>query len=150
LSENGIYFYIRGIIKNTHKIADMELIHLGLGHVEGRVLLMIYQCKTGCSQEELSSKFDIDRSNVGRALKRLESLRYIEKKKDEEDGRAFKIYLTEKGLGIRDYLLNMDDTLNKTLMKEISFSDFDFLLKIVKKMNNNLKKENFDKMKTSK
>lgn len=61
----------------------------------------------GISQEELSSCLSIDRANTTRAISKLEHEGYILRKIDENDRRAYKIYVTEKGLAIKSQILDL-------------------------------------------
>ena len=51
----------------------------------------------GVSQEELAAFFRCDKATSTRALQRLESQGYVERKRSTEDGRVNLVYLTEKG-----------------------------------------------------
>ena len=56
--------------------------------------------KDGISQGELSQKFEIDPSRVTRLAKRLEREGLILRKRDPEDQRIVRMFLTEKGRGL--------------------------------------------------
>jgi len=53
--------------------------------------------KEGVSQNHISKELNIDKAASARAIKKLIELKYIRKELDEEDSRAYKLYLTEKG-----------------------------------------------------
>ena len=56
--------------------------------------------KDGISQGELSQKFEIDPSRVTRLAKRLESEGLILRKRDSEDHRIVRMYLSDEGRGL--------------------------------------------------
>src|ERR687886_913831 len=60
--------------------------------------------KGGISQGELSQKFEIDPSRVTRLAKRLEREGLILRKRDPEDHRIVRVFLTEKGRGLLEAL----------------------------------------------
>ena len=138
-----VFVNFRSIIKKMHKIADRELAVYGISHIELRALMMIYQSEPGCSQEELSSKFDMDRSNVGRALKKLENFGCIAREKDEADGRMYRVYLLAKGLEIKDTLFEVQRNLRKTFVSAISEPEFLELKKILDRVDSSITYENY-------
>jgi DNA-binding MarR family transcriptional regulator len=66
--------------------------------------LALLSKKDGISQRELSQKFEIDPSRVTRLAKRLEREGLILRKRDSEDHRIVRMYLSEKGRGLLEAL----------------------------------------------
>jgi Transcriptional regulators len=58
-------------------------------------LLNLYK-KEGSSQNTISKELQVDKAMSARSVKRLEELGYITKVQDNEDNRAYKLYLTDK------------------------------------------------------
>ncbi|MCZ8514943.1 MarR family transcriptional regulator [Paenibacillus filicis] len=56
----------------------------------------------GLSQEELSSYLRIDKGTTAKALKKLEALGYVTRQVRDEDRRSYRVFLTDKALGIKD------------------------------------------------
>lgn len=54
----------------------------------------------GSSQEEIADFFKLNKGTVAKGLKRLMENGYIIKKQNEQDRRAYELYLTEKGKGV--------------------------------------------------
>ncbi len=86
------------------KIAYMsrELKPYGFGWGDYDFLMMLYYGKEGVSQENLAKILTVSKTTSMRAIKKLESEGYIFRKRDENDRRAYKIYLTEKGKAIQE------------------------------------------------
>ena len=70
---------------------------LGLNHTEARLLTLLHQDGGATTQDELSNLLYIDRSNAGRALKRLELEGYIVRRRDDTDKRTNHVKITAKG-----------------------------------------------------
>src|ERR687886_1125493 len=66
--------------------------------------LTLLSKKDGISQGELSQKFEIDPSRVTRLAKRLESEGLILRKRDSEDHRIVRMYLSDEGRGLLEDL----------------------------------------------
>ena len=59
-------------------------------------LLTLYN-NDGINQNQISRELDIDKAMSARELKKLIKLGYVTKEMDQEDARAYKLYLTESG-----------------------------------------------------
>src|SRR5919199_6569515 len=62
--------------------------------------LVLLAKEEGISQGELSQRFEIDPSRVTRLAKRLEREGLVLRKRDPEDHRMVRVFLTEKGRGL--------------------------------------------------
>ena len=121
---------------------EKELYPLGLKHPEMRLLIMIYHAD-GCSQEELVSRLEVDRSNVGRSLKKLEGMNYIIRTRDENDGRAFRVFLAERGWTVREELSRIRNNLRKTFTRGMSTRELSDLATLLEKVDKNLSEEDY-------
>ena len=70
---------------------------LGLNHTEARLLKLLWQDGGAATQDALSNRLFVDRSNAGRALHRLEQDGYILRRKNDTDKRANLVQITPKG-----------------------------------------------------
>ncbi len=86
------------------KIAYMsrELKPYGFGWGDYDFLMILYYRKEGVSQEDLAKSLTVSKTTSMRAIKKLESEGYIFRERDENDRRAYKVYLTEKGKAIQE------------------------------------------------
>ena len=50
----------------------------------------------GINQKDLAQMLDIDKSAAGKLLHKLEEKKWITRKPDEKDGRAYNVFLTPK------------------------------------------------------
>jgi len=132
--EADLFTSIRGVIKKMRKILDHEIIQYGIGHAEMRLLMLIYSFGN-CSQEELAAKIEVDRSNVGRSLKKLVNLGYITKVKDPDDGRSYRILITPKGLSIKDPLLEVKHEIELTIYNQVSKGEASVLLDLLNRID---------------
>jgi len=149
-AEERVFVFLRSIVKKMHGIADKKLYPLGMSHAEMRLMMMIYQTDPdACSQEDLAAHLVVDRSNVGRALKKLETLGLVERAKDERDGRVYRVLLTEKGRTIRERLFKIKSGIEKTCMMGTSEKERKALAELLERMDQSLCDENYRIMKDS-
>ena len=92
-----LFEMIGALARRRYQTAEREFAVLGLNHTEARLLSLLREAGGECGQDALSNQLHIDRSNAGRALKRLEEDGYIARRRDDADRRAFVASLTGKG-----------------------------------------------------
>lgn len=132
--------FISQIYRKGNSFIAKELSEYGIGSGQLMFLIELYK-QDGISQEDLSEVLNIDKGTTARALKKLEDANCVIRLKDEQDKRAYKIYLTKQGKEIKDnvyYVLKQwDDTISNTITQEES----ELLTSILKKIciNQNIK-----------
>lgn len=88
-------------VKRLHHHRVVALFdELGLYYGQPPVLFALWQ-KDGCTQTELSQHIKLTPPTITATLKRMERGGWIERRSDPEDSRVSRVYLTEKGKGIR-------------------------------------------------
>lgn len=93
-----ILFEIVGVLARRRFLAaERSFSSLGLNHTEARLLSLLQEAGGACAQEALSGRTFLDRSNVGRALKRLEDEGFTVRRKDSADRRSNRVQITAKG-----------------------------------------------------
>ena len=85
------------LARRRYQEAERRFAALGLNHSEARLLNLLSEAGGSATQETLSNRLLVDRSNAGRALKQLEAGGYVERRKDETDKRANLVQMTPKG-----------------------------------------------------
>lgn len=79
--------------------AERCFARIGLNHTEARLLSLLHEAGGQATQDELSSRLLVDRSNAGRALKRLEAKDYVARQKSDADGRSNTVRMMQEGAG---------------------------------------------------
>lgn len=77
-----------------------ELKEYNIGRGQYIFLIALYK-KDGISQEQLTDYLKIGKCTTARAIKKLEENKYIIRKQDLMDKRAYKVYLTEKAYEVK-------------------------------------------------
>jgi DNA-binding MarR family transcriptional regulator len=91
-------FDLIGVLaRRRYQTAERCFAALGLNHTEARLLTLLRQESGVAAQDALSNLLFVDRTNAGRALKRLEQGRYILRRKDDADKRTNLVQITAKG-----------------------------------------------------
>lgn len=92
-----LFDMIGTVAKRRYQIAEQFLSTIGLNHTEAILVTLLRNAGSEATQEELSRMVIIDRSNVGRALRRLREHIYITFHKDNIDRIVNIIQLTPSG-----------------------------------------------------
>ncbi|MCA9908666.1 MAG: MarR family transcriptional regulator [Anaerolineae bacterium] len=92
-------FDLIGVLaRRRYQVGERYFAALGLNHTEARLLRLLSQEGGEATQDALSNLLFVDRSNAGRALKRLEQEGYVARNKDDADKRTNLVQITNKGL----------------------------------------------------
>ena len=125
--------YISQIYRKGNSFISKEISKFGIGSWKKMFLLELYK-NDGISQEELSEILNIDKATTCRAIKKLEKEELLIKVKDENDKRAYKLYLTEKSKSIEDNIKNALNEWEKHISKELSQEEVNILINMLKKI----------------
>lgn len=132
--EAELFTLLRSIIKKTRKILEREIAPFGVGHAEMRLLMMLYDMD-GCTQEELASQIEVDRTNVGRSLKKMESLGYVERRKNPRDSRGYRVFLTPRSWDLQGRMIHIVNCLEKTTAAGVKGEELSLLLELLWKVD---------------
>jgi MarR family transcriptional regulator, transcriptional regulator for hemolysin len=89
----------------------------------------------------LAIKAEKDQPTVTRILDILERKELISKQKNEEDRRSFILFITDKGLAVKDELTPfIEDLWEKQILSGISEEDLKVYRNVLVKMNENVEK----------
>lgn len=113
----------------------LEPYHIGSGQFH--YLLILYK-KDGISQEYLSEEFKIDKATTGRAIKKLVEEGYVNRIRDPEDKRSYKIYLTQKGHSIKLVIMKVLKEWNDLLLEDIDEEEKQAGILVLQKMFKNI------------
>ena len=91
-------FDLIGVLaRRRYQTAEQYFATLGLNHTEARLLTLLSEEGGAAGQDALSNRLFVDRTNSGRALKRLEHEAYVRRRREAEDKRANHVEITAKG-----------------------------------------------------
>ena len=132
--------YISQIHRKSNSFITKEVSNFGIGSGQIMFLMQLYK-KDGISQEELSENLSIDKGTTCRAIKKLEEEEFLIKVKDEEDKRAYKLYLTQKSKDIKEKIENVLHKCEENISDGLSKEEVETLLNLLKKIciNQNIK-----------
>lgn len=102
----------------------------GLGSTEAMVLMHLLACDGG-TQEQMIDAMGFDKGVMTRTMQGLEKAELVQRHKHQQDARAFRFFLTEKGRGLQGVLFSAMDTWRNLITRDLSenqLSELEFLL----------------------
>lgn len=113
-----------------------EMGRIGFGQGQFFLLSELY-AEEGLSQDELSRRVGVNKSNTSRALAKLEKYGLVSRKGDPGNHKVKKIYLELKAVEIQKEFRSIQNQWNTTLLNGFSEKEKGRLLSSLKKMAKN-------------
>ncbi|MCD6107555.1 MAG: MarR family transcriptional regulator [Caldisericaceae bacterium] len=147
--KKGIFWrYFISISRYSKSYIWGRLKKFKIGSGQSNILRLLSHEGDGISQEEISEQLDLDNTTVARTVQKLEKNRYVEKRKDKNDKRVKRIYLTKKAKKLKQSIEDARNDLMDILFNGISDDEFQAYINVLEKMYENLKRESVEEENT--
>lgn len=115
----------------------------GLTTMQNRVLhyILVRSLENPVYQKDLEKEFKVNKSTVTEILQLMERKGFIERKSSKRGGRMKRILPTEKAITIQREVMENIRTVEEKLRAGVTEEDYKTCLKVLKKMSENLAKE---------
>ena len=127
---------LRHLCEDSEK--KKELLKIVSGLPENEMFLMELYTQDGKNQEDLSKILKIDKGTTARAIKRLEEEGYVRREKDDHDKRSNKVFLTQKGMDIKDDIHETLSQWEAKISQSIDEEERILMIKLLKKVCSNI------------
>jgi len=104
--------------------------------------LLILKDKDGINQNRISEELGYDKAMTTRTLAKLINIGYLDRIKDDDDSRANKIYLTEKGKDVSVKILEKIQGLEQLITLDLNEEEKVVTIESLNKILCNIKKVN--------
>lgn len=132
----GLRFFM--MARRWQRALDSHLAMAGLTDATWRPLVQLEDSGGGITQKDLAARVGVDTSSLVRVLDILEGDGLIERRRDQSDGRANLLYLTQAGVvreaGIRNLLRDAE----KIALANLSDEDVETLMVSLEALNHGL------------
>lgn len=91
----------------AEEIFAREFADVGLTPRQKALLITAYQ-HPGANQNELAERIAIDRNSFAEMLSRMVGAGYVRRTRAKDDGRAYEIHITQKGIALLEQVLPHD------------------------------------------
>jgi len=124
------------ISRLSTRFVGSEMSRMGFGPGQFFLLSELY-VEEGLSQDELSQRVGVDKSNTSRALVKLEKFDLIKRKVDPQNHKVKKVYLRAKALKVRNEFKKIQRQWNTKLLKGFTKKEKAALIASLIKIANN-------------
>ncbi len=136
-AEKDLDRHLDELIRDKNRLLAKSLDAYSLGNGQFQILNEV-GWNEGISQEEVARIRKTDKSAVARSVRRLIENGYIHKERDENDGRVFRLYPTEKGRQMLPIIDEIIHRLDQTFAQGSTDEEIRLFKKICRRMNANI------------
>lgn len=117
-------------LRNTDQVFRRVIQPLGLTVIEWYILRALYQ-KDGQHASDLAQSVGRAATSFTPNLDRLSEKEFVERRPDPQDRRAVCIFLTEKGVELKDEVLKLADQIDGDVAGQFEEDDFNAFLRVL-------------------
>ncbi|MGO1368211.1 MAG: MarR family winged helix-turn-helix transcriptional regulator [Senegalia sp. (in: firmicutes)] len=128
------------IARALNSISNIEFKEYNLTKGQYLYLVRIYE-SPGIIQEKLAEMIKVDRTSAARAIKKLEINGFIDKKEDEVNKKIKRLFPTEKGKKVYNFIISEHIYSNSIALKGFSEKEEKTILNLLRRMRKNVEKD---------
>lgn len=132
----GLRFFM--MARRWRRVLDGHLVMKGMTDAIWRPLVHLSESGGGITQKELAARVGVDSSSLVRVLDILERDDLIERRRDESDGRANLIYLTDAGEAREQEIRKVLRDAEAIVLDKLSDQDIETLMVSLEALNHGL------------
>ncbi len=103
--DNQLCFALYAATRAMSKTYRQRLEPIGLTYPQYLVLIVLWE-RDGVTVSEVGEKLMLDSGTLTPLIKRLEGMEFVRRQRNKDDEREVQVFLTDKGAGLRDEVLN--------------------------------------------
>ena len=131
-------FEIAETARLIRREANKRATVLGATKAQWRVLARLSRAGDGVRQIELAEALDVEPITLCRMIDRLEEARLVERRRDEGDRRAWRLFLTEDAAPVLAKLEAMGIAFNADMVDGVSEADREAARRVLARIRHNL------------
>ena len=122
--------------RHARSYFEKELAPFGLGSGALPVLMALLR-KDGLNQQELSEKLHVDKATTTRAISKLVKMDYVQREKDQDDNRAYRLFVTQKAREIAPEIRKILHSWTAILAEDLTEKEKESALGLLRHMRDN-------------
>ena len=130
-------FLIHDVSRLRRIVVDRALKPLGLTRSQWWVLAFLSR-RDGMTQTALAADLDLTKVAIGGLIDRMESGGFVERRADERDARARRVFLTRAGLKLVSTIRESVDAVEADILATVSEDELDAAALVLVKIKNRL------------
>lgn len=130
-------FLIHDVSRLRRIVVDRALKPLGITRSQWWVLAFLSR-RDGMTQTALAADLDLTKVAIGGLIDRMEAAGFVERRADERDARARRVFLTRAGLKLVNTLRENVDQVETEILAEVSEDELDRAARVLIKIKGRL------------
>jgi MarR family transcriptional regulator, transcriptional regulator for hemolysin len=135
--QDNFGFVIHDVARLLRKNFNRRVQCLGLTQEQCRVILHLSRCE-GIQQVDLAEVLEIKPITLARLLDKLQENGLIERRRNPDDRRAFRLYLTRDAHTVLENILSLGAATRADAYRKISRADLEQLFSVLSRLKTNL------------
>ncbi|ANF96255.1 MarR family winged helix-turn-helix transcriptional regulator [Paenibacillus bovis] len=128
------------IARALDSISNIEFKEYDL--TKGQYLYLVRICEQpGIIQEKLAEMIKVDRTTASRAIQKLETNGFIEKREDLHNKKVKKLFATTKGEQVYPFIKRENDYSNSVALEGLSEQETELIHDLLRKVRKNVEKD---------
>jgi MarR family transcriptional regulator, organic hydroperoxide resistance regulator len=136
MQETMAYLMMQVSRAHRHKVST-ALAEFGL-HIGQEILLTYLWEKDGLVQSELAELMMVEPPTLTKMLNRMQQVGLLERCRDCEDGRAYRVYLTDKGRELQEPVTQAWNNVNKQILQDLTLEEQLLFRRLLLQIRDNL------------
>jgi len=128
--EENIGVLLAHICKAQRSLAEGEFNKLGL-HVGQELVLLSLMDQESVGQSDLVTHLCVEPPTVTKMLQRMEKAGLVERRQDDEDGRASRVNVTAQGRALQQPILQVWDNLEARMLANMTMTEQTLLRRLL-------------------
>lgn len=130
--------YLMVQVSRAHRNqASVILAELGL-HAGQEILLMYLWENDGLIQSELALLMEVEPPTLTKMLHRMEKVGLLERRRDQQDARSYRIYLTDKGRALFEPVTHAWNVLESRILTDLTLEEQLLFRRLLLQIRSNL------------
>lgn len=129
---------ISNLYRRNQMFWGQALKDYNISSAEYPILIVLSNEKDGITQEEIATRLSVDKSGITRSIKSLEEKNLVERKKDHDDLRCNRVFLTSKGYDVCDPIQEGLERWNTITSANIKEEDIEQVARVLSQMLHNI------------
>lgn len=130
-------FLIHDVSRLRRIVVDRALKPLGITRSQWWVLAFLSR-RDGMTQTALAADLDLTKVAIGGLMDRMESAGFVERRQDERDARARRVFLTRAGLKLVNTIRESVDAVECDILARVSEDDLEAAAQVLKAIKERL------------
>lgn len=135
--QETISYLIAWVGRSHRSRIDAALAELGL-HVGQEIVLLQLWAENGLTQSELVERMQLEPPTLTKMLQRMEKAGLVERRRDLQDARVCRVYLTKRGYSLQEPVNRCWMTIDERLLSNLTLEEQLLLRRLLLQVRSNL------------